>query len=81
MLGQARAQAAITFAGGWGLGPAGEADAALTGWRGTFSRLTADTAGFAVSVDRPVTLSFLPSAAAPQWQWQVGQAQRGLAHL
>ncbi len=73
VLGQSRAQAAITFAGGWGPGPAGEADAALTGWRGTFSRLTADTAGFAVSVDRPVTLSFLPSAVAPQWQWQVGQ--------
>ncbi|MBB1628762.1 translocation/assembly module TamB domain-containing protein [Achromobacter sp. UMC71] len=78
VLGQARAQAAITFAGGWGQGPAGEAEAALTGWRGTFSRLTADSAGFAVSVDRPVTLSFLPSAVAPQWQWQVGQTALGV---
>ncbi|WP_050814929.1 translocation/assembly module TamB domain-containing protein [Achromobacter arsenitoxydans] len=73
VIGQARAQANLTFAGGWGRGPAGQPDAALAGWRGSFSRLSADTAGFAVSADRPVTLSFLPSAVAPQWQWQVGQ--------
>ena len=73
IVGQSRAQANIAFAGGWGKGPAGQPDAAQVGWRGTFSRLNADTAGFAVSADRPVTLSFLPSAVAPQWQWQVGQ--------
>lgn len=73
IIGQSRAQANLTFNGGWGRGPAGQPDAALVGWRGTFSRLSADTAGFAVSLDRPVTLSFLPSAVAPQWQWQVGQ--------
>lgn len=78
VLGQARAQAAITFAGGWGKGPAGQADAALTGWRGSFSRLTADTAGFTVATERPVALSYLPSAVAPQWQWQVGQTVLGV---
>ncbi|WP_312427505.1 translocation/assembly module TamB domain-containing protein [Achromobacter sp.] len=72
IIGQSRAQANLTFNGGWGRGPAGQPDAALVGWRGTFARLSADTAGFAVSLDRPVTLSFLPSAVAPQWQWQVG---------
>lgn len=79
VLGQSRAQAAITFAGGWGKGPAGDADAALTGWRGTFSRLSADTAGFTVATERPVTLSYLPSAVAPQWQWQVGQTALALS--
>ncbi|MFY1877974.1 translocation/assembly module TamB domain-containing protein [Achromobacter xylosoxidans] len=79
VLGQSRAEASITFAGGWGKGPAGEADAALTGWRGTVSRLTAGSAGFTVSADRPVTLSYLPAAVAPQWQWQVGPTVLGVA--
>jgi translocation and assembly module TamB len=79
VLGQSRAEAAITFAGGWGKGPAGEADAALTGWRGTLSRLTDGSAGFTVSADRPVTLSYLPAAVAPQWQWQVGPTVLGVA--
>lgn len=79
VLGQSRAQAAITFTGGWGKGPAGDADAVLTGWRGTFSRLSADTAGFTVATERPVTLSYLPSAVAPQWQWQVGQTALALS--
>ncbi|MNT84883.1 hypothetical protein D3C72_2249760 [compost metagenome] len=48
------------------------------GWRGTFSRFTANTAGFSVSADRPVALTFLPSAVAPQWQWQVGQTSVSL---
>lgn len=78
VLGQAPAKANIAFTGAWGKGPAGQPDAALLGWRGTFSKLTADTAGFAVSVDRPVTLAFLPSAVAPQWQWQVGQTTLSL---
>jgi len=79
VLGESRAQAAIAFTGGWGQGAAGEPDAALTGWRGTVSRLSADSAGFTVSVDRPVTLSYLPAAVAPQWQWQVGQTVIGVA--
>ncbi|WAI84975.1 MULTISPECIES: translocation/assembly module TamB domain-containing protein [Achromobacter] len=73
VLGQAPAKANIVFTGGWGKGPAGQPDSALLGWRGTFSRLTADTAGFTVAADRPVSLAYLPSAVYPQWQWQVGQ--------
>ncbi|MCW0208087.1 MAG: hypothetical protein OJK14_13390, partial [Achromobacter sp.] len=46
VLGEAPAKANIAFAGAWGKGPAGTPDAALPGWRGTFSRLTAETAGF-----------------------------------
>lgn len=79
VLGESRAQATLAFTGGWGKGAAGEPDAALTGWRGAFSRLTADSAGFTVSVDRPVMLSYLPAALAPQWQWQVGQTVIGVA--
>lgn len=79
VLGESRAQATLAFTGGWGKGAAGEPDAALTGWRGAFSRLTADSAGFTVSVDRPVTLAYLPAALAPQWQWQVGQTVIGVA--
>lgn len=78
IIGQSRAQANLVFAGGWGRGSAGQPDAALVGWRGTFSRFTANTAGFSVSADRPVALTFLPSAVAPQWQWQVGQTSVSL---
>lgn len=78
VLGQAPAKANIVFTGAWGKGAAGQPDAALQGWRGAFSKLTADTAGFTVTADRPVTLAYLPSAVAPQWQWQVGQTALSL---
>lgn len=78
VLGQAPAKASIVFTGAWGKGAAGQPDAALLGWRGAFSKLTADTAGFTVTADRPVTLAYLPSAVAPQWQWQVGQTALSL---
>lgn len=78
VLGEAPAKANIAFTGAWGKGPAGAPDAALPGWRGSFSRLTAETAGFAVAVDRPVTLAYVPSAVEPQWQWQVGQTALSL---
>ncbi|CCN01842.1 putative exported protein [Bordetella bronchiseptica Bbr77] len=70
VLGRARAQAQLEFSGGWGAGPAAEGAAA--GWRGSVSRLTADSAGFALALERPVTLAYVPEAVAPQWQWQVG---------
>ena len=60
VLGEAPAQADIAFTGGWGRGPAGDADAALTGWRGTFSRLNAESAGFAVAAERPLSVAYLP---------------------
>ena len=78
VLGEAPAQADIAFTGGWGRGPAGDADAALTGWRGTFSRLNAESAGFAVAAERPLSVAYLPGAVAPQWQWQVGATTLGL---
>jgi len=78
VLGQAPAKANIVFTGAWGKGAAGQPDATLLGWRGAFSKLTADTAGFTVTTDRPVTLAYLPSAVAPQWQWQVGQTALSL---
>lgn len=78
VLGQAPAKANIVFTGACGKGAAGQPDAALLGWRGAFSKLTADTAGFTVTADRPVTLAYLPSAVAPQWQWQVGQTALSL---
>ena len=77
-MGEAPAQADIAFTGGWGRGPAGDADAALTGWRGTFSRLNAESAGFAVAAERPLSVAYLPGAVAPQWQWQVGATTLGL---
>ncbi|MGY6270536.1 translocation/assembly module TamB domain-containing protein [Achromobacter denitrificans] len=78
LLGASKAQASLAFTGGWGKGREGAPEAALTGWRGEFSRLAADTAGFTVTADRPVSLAYLPSAAAPQWQWQVGQTTLSL---
>lgn len=78
VLGEAPAKANIAFTGAWGKGQAGTPDAALSGWRGSFSRLTAETAGFAVGVDRPVSLAYVPSAVEPQWQWQVGQTALSL---
>lgn len=76
-LGRAPAEARLAVEGGWGAAaastdgkPAGEA--ALTGWRGTLTRMTASSAGFGVAIERPMTLAYLPGAAAPAWQTQVG---------
>jgi translocation and assembly module TamB len=73
-LGKSLAEASLTFSGGWGKGASGQNDAALTGWRGNLSSLTASHAGFSVAVARPIDLRYLPEAAAPLWQWQVGAA-------
>lgn len=74
VLGQAKAEVALALAGGWGPGTGKDPAAALVGWRGTVSRLTASHAGFDLASPRPVTVAFLPDAAAPLWQWQVGAA-------
>jgi translocation and assembly module TamB len=73
-LGKSPAEVSLKFAGGWSKGAPGQADAALTGWRGNLSSLTASHAGFSVAVAHPIDLRFLPEAAAPLWQWQVGAA-------
>lgn len=41
------------------------------GWRGTINSLRAAHAGFLLDLAQPLKLSFLPQAAAPDWQWQV----------
>src|SRR3546814_291574 len=58
--------------GGWGAGTAG-ADAS-EGWRGTIGTLNVEHAGLGVKVAAPTRISFVPSAAAPAWQWQVGDS-------
>jgi translocation and assembly module TamB len=73
-LGQSPAEAAMKFAGGWGPGAPGRPDAALEGWRGNLSSLTGSHAGFSLNIAQAIDLSFLPAAAAPLWQWQVGAA-------
>ncbi|KAG1466625.1 hypothetical protein G6F57_013229 [Rhizopus arrhizus] len=79
VLGQAPAKASIVFTGAWGKGAAGQPDAALLGWRGAFSELTADTAGFTVTADRPVTLAYLPSAPDAARQGTPDPGASGLA--
>lgn len=50
------------------------ASAAQIGWRGKIERLNAGSMNFTAAL-QPVTLSFLPQATAPQWQWEVGTTQ------
>jgi len=73
-LGRAPMQAEIAFAGGWGPGQNNEAEGGLPGWRGRIERLTAGSMSFSAAL-QPLSLSFVPDAAAPRWQWQVGATQ------
>jgi translocation and assembly module TamB len=67
-----RAFIRTTFDGGWGQGAKGQANAALTGWRGTVATLDLRRKPLAVALTRPVSIVFLPDARAPAWQWEVG---------
>ena len=78
-LGLAPAQASLRLNGGWGPGSGNDATSKLVGWRGTIAALKATHAGFGVDLAREIPLSFLPQAAAPQWQWEVGAASIALA--
>lgn len=71
LLGRARMQTSLVFSGTWEAD--GGQDAGRQGWRATISRLQAESAGFSLSADRPVALTVLPDAIAPDWFWQVGQ--------
>ncbi|WP_066413836.1 translocation/assembly module TamB domain-containing protein [Bordetella ansorpii] len=75
-LGRAPAQASLALDGGWGTGQTASGQnastAALIGYRGTLARLDASSAGFAAAIEKPLTLAYLPGAAAPAWQTQVG---------
>jgi len=76
-LGRAPMRAEIAFAGGWGPGPAdpqAASAAGLPGWRGKIERLTAESMNFMLAL-KPLALSFVPQAAAPAWQWQVGATE------
>lgn len=72
ILGEAPAQARVALDGGWGAGQGQQFQAGLTGWRGTLNVLDADHAGFGLDLRQPLAIAFLPAAAAPQWQWQLG---------
>nr|WP_260986167.1 translocation/assembly module TamB domain-containing protein [Bordetella genomosp. 13] len=73
LLGRAPAQARLALDGGWGPGPAtAQGGATLIGYRGTLARLDASSAGFAAAIEKPMTFAYLPGAAAPAWQTQVG---------
>jgi len=72
-LGSAPAQARLALEGGWGAGAVTDpATDPATGWRGTLTRLEASSAGFGVAIQKAMTLAYLPDAAAPAWQVQVG---------
>ncbi|HYG42061.1 MAG TPA: translocation/assembly module TamB domain-containing protein, partial [Bordetella sp.] len=73
-LGRAPMRAEIAFAGGWGPGQNNEAEGGLPGWRGRIERLTASSMNFTAAL-QPMTLSFVPDASAPRWQWQAGATQ------
>lgn len=67
----APATLAVRFGGGWGAGPE---RGALPGWRGRVEQLDLARAPLGMSLESPVELSYVPAAAAPQWQWEVGPA-------
>ncbi len=74
-IGTAPVRAHVVLDGGWGRG--GEADS-LEGWRGTIKSLDADHAGLGIATGTPMSASFIPGAAAPAWQWQLGAGQLDL---
>ena len=50
----------------------------LEGWRGRVSVLSVEHAGLGAQLQSPVTVSYVPQAVAPAWQWQVGPAALGV---
>lgn len=82
-LGRAPMQAEFGFNGSWGPGPSVRASDASTalglpGWRGTIDRLSASSMNFIAAL-QPVSVSFVPQAQPPQWQWEVGPTQLTLS--
>jgi len=66
----APATLATRFSGGWG--SAGQGKGAAPGWRGAVDRLDLARPPLGMSLESPISLSFVPGARAPQWQWEVG---------
>ncbi|MDX3906565.1 MAG: translocation/assembly module TamB domain-containing protein [Pigmentiphaga sp.] len=73
----APATLAMRFAGGWGNGGQGRR-AAAPGWRGTLASLELARSSLGISLQAPVTLSYVPGLRAPQWQWEVGPTEIAL---
>lgn len=72
-VGTAPVEAQVTVQGGWGQGIS--PNDTLAGWRGSLDSLKVDHAGLGLVSATPVTLSFLPDAVPPAWQWQAGKAE------
>ncbi|WP_420224024.1 translocation/assembly module TamB domain-containing protein [Pigmentiphaga litoralis] len=44
------------------------------GWRGTITEFASVRDPFGLTLSRPITVSYLPTAVAPAWQWEAGAA-------
>ncbi len=64
-----RIQGHVVASGSWGASNNGP-----DGWRGKIGVLQASVNGISARLQGPVAISFVPGAAAPAWQWQVGAA-------
>src|SRR5690606_18637152 len=71
-VGEAPIDAHVALEGGWGNGPDGRQ---AEGWRGTIRSIDGDHAGFSLKSDSPTTVSFIPGAQAPAWQWEIGRSR------
>lgn len=71
-VGEAAIDAHVVLDGGWGHGPDGKLP---EGWRGTIRSVNGDHAGFTLKIGGPTSVSFVPDATAPAWQWEVGRSQ------
>lgn len=76
-VGSAPVKVHVVLDGGWGKGSAGQDEA--IGWRGKVSVLDVDHAGLGLRAGTATSVSFLPDAVAPAWQWQVGTTELALS--
>jgi translocation and assembly module TamB len=58
--------------------PAAPSPQPLEGWRGRVLAFSVEHAGLGARLQSPATVSYLPQAVAPAWQWQVGAAALGV---
>ncbi|GAA4334181.1 hypothetical protein GCM10023144_26170 [Pigmentiphaga soli] len=69
--GSTHATLAVAVAGGW-TGAAGRQPA---GWHGTLEKFDASRPPFGIALDAPMTVSLVPAAPSPAWQWEAGAAR------
>lgn len=72
-VGSAPIKAKLVLDGSWGKGV--KAEDALEGWRGRVTALNVEHAGLGLRSGTATSISFLPGATAPAWQWQVGSTE------